>query len=53
MEEKKKKLPYEEPQIFLIDLGNLDIVTASGGGGGVVGGNDIEEDTGEYDGEWT
>ena len=42
----KKKLPYEEPKLRPCIFANLDIVTASGG-------NDIKEDHGENDGEWT
>ena len=42
----EKKLPYEELKLKLFFYTNSDIVTASGG-------NDIEEDFGENDGEWT
>ena len=36
---------YRSPELELIKFAAVDIITASGG-------NDIEEDSGENDGEW-
>ena len=41
----KKKEKYENPELELVLFAASDIITASGG-------NDIEEDDGENDGEW-
>ena len=45
MEEIKKKLPYEKPQIACIVISSDDILNMSGG-------NDIGEDLGLNDGIW-
>ena len=44
-EEKMEKEIYRSPELELIKFAAVDIITASGG-------NDIEEDSGENDGEW-
>ena len=43
----KKKTPYEVPKIDLIRIFGTDIIATSGDK------NDIDEDFGENDGEWT
>ena len=40
-----KKLPYEEPEISLVDIVSEDILATSDG-------NDIDEDLGLNDGVW-
>ena len=42
------KLPYKVPEIDIIWLTKADIITTSGGSD-----NGIDQDSGEYDGEWT
>ena len=46
--EKMKSRDYEAPELILIFLGEMDILTASGNGEG-----EIPEDPGTNDGEWT